>query len=114
MYLFAIYPDCSVENLPKCLDIKSTPWKRKCPYEILLADKAVPSVLQLDETLFTSKLKLPKDSRPKKAKSWANISSGKASPGVSSLKSPGPSDTTDSAKTPTTDRVEHFEIVTGV
>ena len=94
--------------------MKSTPWKRRCPYEILLTDKAVPNVSQLDETLFTSKLKIPKDSRPKKARSWANISSSKPSPGVSSLKSPGPVDTIDSPKTPTTDRVEHFEMVTGV
>lgn len=106
--------DCSVQSLPKCLDVKSTPWKRRCPYELLLADKPVPSVLELDETLFTSKLKLPKDSRPKKAKSWTNISSGKPSPVVSSAKSPGSLDTTDSSNTPTLPRVEHFEMVTGV
>lgn len=109
-----IHLDCSVQSLPKCLDVKSTPWKRRCPYELLLADKPVPSVLELDETLFTSKLKLPKDSRPKKAKSWTNISSGKPSPVVSSAKSPGSLDTTDSSNTPTLPRVEHFEMVTGV
>ena len=108
--------DCSIQSLPKCLDVKSSPWKRRCPYEILLADKPLPSVLQLDETLFTSKLKLPKDSRPKKAKSWSNVSGGKpSSPSTSSAaKSPGLLDVTDSTKTPAVARVEHFEIVTGV
>ncbi len=107
--------DCSIQSLPKCLDAKSSPWKRRCPYEILLADKPIPSVLELDGTLFTPKLKIPKDTRPKKAKSWSNTSSGKPSPGVSSVKSPaGLLDVTDSYNTRTETRVEHFEMVSGV
>lgn len=107
-----IFLDCSVERLPKCLDVKSTPSKRRCPYEILLADRPVPSVMELDGTLSRPKLKLSKDSRPKKSKSWASLSSGKPSPGASAVKSPGMTDTADSSDRST--RVGHLEMVTGV
>lgn len=39
------------------------------------------------------KLKVPKDYRPKKAKSWHNVTLGKPSPGILT-KSPGPGETT--------------------
>ena len=82
--------DGSCVEQPRCLDTTHTPWKRRCPYEILLAEKPVAEKLELDSAKSSTdgKLKTPKDSRPKKAKSWASSpSAGKASP-IGTLKSP--------------------------
>lgn len=80
---------------------------------MLLTDKPMPSISELEETLFMSKLKLPKDARPKKAKSWANLSGGKSPPGP---KSPSFVDTPDSADASTKfpSIGGHLEMVTGL
>lgn len=108
--------DSSNQKLPRCLDTNNLPWKRRCPYEILLAEKSAPGKLELDSTpLATSKgaegqSRAAKDSRPKKSRSWVNLP-GRASL-VPSAKSPGPPPMSPLAVSVATDesKVENIEM----
>lgn len=116
------------KKLPQCLDTSTTmPWKRQCPYEMLIVQKSTPGKLEVDSTPLQStskdtegaKLKVPKDSRPKKTKSWGNVSIGKSSPGASSTKSPGFGETTlirpQAVSVEVNERrVENIELLTGL
>ena len=75
---------------PKCLETTLIPWKRQCPYELLLVEKQAPGAgkLELDSANKVNeigKLKIPKDNRPRKAKSWAST----PSPGAAKLSPSG-------------------------